>query len=305
MRKTTPAALMQAAILAAFAASVAACDITVGAAEYSVREEKKFTVTGPAQVMLTTFDGSIEVRGWDRSEVQVTVEKRGSDQAAVDKIQVKTSQAGNSITVDVPKPSPMVTTGFRRSPGASLVVSVPIQTTVTARSGDGSIKVQRVTGKVDLDTEDGSVSVDEVKGDLVVRTGDGSVRVREADGRAKISTGDGSIGLDGVIRGGLQVETHDGSIELTARKGSSMDSEWSVTTGDGSIRLELPEGFSADVDALAADGHVEVDKLTHDVSAPANRDDPDSRHAARGKLGAGGNPLRLRSGSGSITVKTW
>jgi hypothetical protein len=27
--------------------------------------------------------------------------------------------------------------------------------------------------------------------------------------------------------------------------------------------------------------------------------------SARGKLGAGGKPLKLRSGSGSITVKSW
>ena len=65
------------AVLIAAAAAVTACDITVGAADYSVREEKKFTVTGPGQIALSTFDGSIQVRGWDRNEVAVEVEKIG------------------------------------------------------------------------------------------------------------------------------------------------------------------------------------------------------------------------------------
>jgi DUF4097 and DUF4098 domain-containing protein YvlB len=235
--------------------------------------------------------------------VLVEVEKRGPDQATVDKIQVNASQNGNTITLEVSKPSPLTATSFQRSPSASLVVSVPLQTAITARSGDGSITIRRVNGKVDLDTDDGSVRVENVKGDLIVRTGDGSVRAREIDGRAKVNTGDGSIGIDGVFTG-LQVETRDGSIEVTARAGSAIESEWSVTTGDGSIRMEVPEGFSADLDAQSADGRVRVDKLTDQDPAPAARED-DARGSARGKLGAGGKPLKLRSGSGSITIKNW
>jgi DUF4097 and DUF4098 domain-containing protein YvlB len=303
MRKTTPAAIVRAVMFVAAATMAAACDISIGAAEFSVREEKKFAVTGPTQLALTTFDGSIDVRGWDRNEVLVEVEKRGPDQATVDKIQVNASQHGNTITLDVAKPSPLTTTSFQRSPSASLIVSVPLLTAVTARSGDGSITIRRVNGKVDLDTDDGSVRVEEVKGDLVVRTGDGSVRARQIDGHAKINTGDGSVGVDGVF-GDLEVETRDGSIVVTARSGSAIESAWSVTTGDGSIRLELPEGFGADLDAQSADGRVRVEQRTDRAPVSAERGESE-QGSARGKLGAGGKPLKLRSGSGSITVKSW
>lgn len=302
MRKTARMIVRLVAFVAA-AVTVAACDISIGAAEYSVREEKKFAVTGPTDLTLTTFDGSIEVRGWDRNDVLVEVEKRGADQAMVDRIQVKATQDGNRITLEVPKPSPMTTQGFLSRPSASLVVSVPLRTTITARSGDGSITVRRVTGSVDLDTEDGSVSLEEIKGDCTIRTGDGSVKARDVEGLAKIDTGDGSVGLDGRLRA-VQIETRDGSIEVTARAGSVMDSDWSVTTGDGSIRLALPEGFGADVDARSSDGRVSIDKLTGPGDVATNRDERD-HGSARGKLGAGGKALKLRSGSGSITVKAW
>ena len=301
MRNPAPVFVPFAGFVAA-ALALAACDITIGAAEYSVREEKSFTVNGEAQLALSTFDGSIEVRGWDRSEVVVEVEKVGSDQKTVDRIQVKAAQDGNTITVDVPKPSPLETTGMRRTPSANLVVSVPLRTAVVARSGDGSISVRRVAGRLDLDTEDGGIRVEEAEGTLVARTGDGDVIGRKMNGQAEVRTGDGTIGIDGVLTG-VKIETRDGAIEVTARPGSRADSEWEVTTGDGDVRLEVPKAFSADLDARTGDGRVRVDSITDTPEAKANEDDP--RDSVTGKLGGGGKALRVRTSSGSITVKLW
>ena len=301
MRKSVAAGLRMLAV-GMVASTAAACDVTMGAPEYSVREEKTFAVTGLAQVSLQTWDGSIEVRGWDRNQVRIEVEKRGPDQATVDRIQVKTTQAGNVITVEIAKPSPLATGGFRSSPSATLVVSVPLQTNLVARTGDGSIKVKRVSGTVDLDTEDGSVSLDEIAGNAVVRTGDGSINGSDITGRAALKTGDGSIELTGVLTG-LTIETHDGSIELTARKGSKADGPWEVTTGDGSILLSLPGDFAADLDAHTGDGRIGVEQIDEKGASTSQKDESE-RSTVRTKIGAGGQPLRLRTGSGRITVKT-
>jgi hypothetical protein len=301
MRKRVAAAGLRVLVLGLIAAAAAACDVTMGAPEFSVREEKTFTVTGPAQISLQTWDGSIEVRGWDKNEVRIEVEKRGPDQATVDRITVKATQAGNVITVEVAKPSPLTTSGFRSSPAANLVVSAPLKTTLTARSGDGSIKVRRVTGKVDLDTDDGSVSLDEIAGDVVVRTGDGSINGSDITGRVALKTSDGSIELSGVLAG-LTIDTHDGSVDLTARRGSRADDAWEVTTGDGSVTLALPADFAADLDAHTGDGRVQVEQIDEKAGAADQKDDAE-RSTVRAKLGPGGKALRLRTGSGRITVK--
>ncbi len=287
--------------LGVLAAVVAACDVSIGAAEYSVREEKKFTVTGAPEVVLTTFDGSIEVRGWDRQEVLVEVEKRGADRAAVDTIQVKATQVGQTITIDVPKPARIEIGSWRRSPSARLVVSVPVQSNVVAKSGDGSIKLRHLAGRIDLHTGDGSVTAEDVKGELVVHTGDGSIRARRIDGRADIETGDGSVGLEGVLRT-VRVDTSDGSVEVSAGRGSAMDADWSVTTGDGSIRMELPDGFNAELEASSGDGRVHVEQMTGSQDRERRER---GRDAFKGTLGAGGKLVKLRSGSGSVTVKRW
>jgi hypothetical protein len=77
--------------------------------------------------------------------------------------------------------------------------------------------------------------------------------------------------------------------------GSQMKSAWNVTTGDGSIRLTVPQGFGAEVDAYSGDGPVRVDGV-------GSADDRDEQRTVRGRLGSGGQTLRLRSGDGSIEV---
>jgi DUF4097 and DUF4098 domain-containing protein YvlB len=181
------------------------------------------------------------------------------------------------------------------------VVSVPAKSTVAARSGDGSIKVRRVSGKIDLDTGDGSVRAEDVAGTLVVRTGDGDVYGRKVDGQAEIHTADGTVSLDGVLTA-VKIETRDGGIDLTARPGSRTDGDWDVTTGDGNLQVEVPKGFGAEVDARTGDGRIRIDSLT---DAPDSKKDDEQREAVAGTLGGGGRALRLRTSSGSITVKLW
>ena len=134
----------------------AACDVTIGldAARFVDREKKDFQVSGTPDLVLSTFDGSIEIRAWDRPEVSVEIEKRGADKRATDQIEVKATQSGNQISVEVRAPEqgrPHI--GFNRSRSARLIVSVPIQTNLDARTGDliweyhvGADIAPRVTG---------------------------------------------------------------------------------------------------------------------------------------------------------------
>jgi hypothetical protein len=277
----------------------AGCEMTFATNQFSMREEKRFAVTGTPQLDVSTFDGSIEVRGWDRQEILIEIEKRGPDKAATDTIQVNASQSGNTITVSIPKPSGVQVRGlgFNLLPSASIVASVPRSSNLIAKSGDGSLTLLKLAGRASLETEDGSVRVEDVSGELTVRSGDGSVTARGIDGRADIRTGDGSVSLDGRLKA-VQLETRDGAASLTARAGSAMDADWEVRTGDGSVHLELPAEFSADLDAHTGDGAVQVESIT--IADGSRRD----KHTVRGRIGNGGKTLRLQSGDGSITVRS-
>src|SRR3954452_4412748 len=71
---------------------------------YVERDEKHFTVSGKPDVALATFDGSIEIRPWDKSDVEVIIEKRGRDRADVAEIEVRAEQHGNRIEVSIVQP---------------------------------------------------------------------------------------------------------------------------------------------------------------------------------------------------------
>ena len=277
-----------------------ACVVTVDSHSEIAREERRFSVDGTADVRVTTFDGSIQIQSWDRPEVLVEVEKRGPTKSIVESLQVIVQQKGNLIELEVkrPKNETLSGIGFNQAAYARLIVSVPRTTNVRARSGDGSIRIDRVSGRIDLRTGDGSIRASEVAGDLTFDTGDGSVVVERAEGRLAVDTGDGSVTVGGRLAT-LKLHTGDGSVVYRAEPGSTMGTPWDITTGDGSVTLYLPEDFGAELDAHTGDGRI-VNDL---VPVEKNARDEKSRRTLKGQLGSGGPLLRVRTGDGAIRLK--
>jgi hypothetical protein len=162
-----------------------------------------------------------------------------------------------------------------------------------------------------LHTEDGSIRATDVDGDLTFTSGDGSIHVAGARGRLDVETGDGSVEVAGPLSA-VKLHTGDGSIVYRAEDLASMTDDWEITTGDGSVSLYLPSGFSAELDAHTGDGSIrnelELDRPTLQAeaepgAAAAQSPDRSDRRTIRGRLGAGGKRLRIRTGDGSIHLR--
>ena len=246
---------------------------------YVEREEKRFQTSAKPEITLRTFDGSIEIRPWDKPEVEVIIEKRGPNKEAIATLEVDATQSGNKVNVEVKSPRRQGGLHFGPSASAKLIVSVPATSDISARSGDGSIDVERVTGRVDL------------------RSGDDSIRARDLSGDVSVETGDGSISMDGAFSG-LHARSGDGSVKIHAGNGSTGASDWDISTGDGSVTLEIPDGFNAELDAHTGDGGVHVSGITLSNVTGEIR-----RNSVRGRIGSGGRTIRVRTGDGSITIK--
>lgn len=263
------------------AAAAAGCVDIVGSdlGRYVEREEKRFTVTGRPEVAVSTFDGAVEVRPWDRADVEVVVEKHAGSKESAATIEVDAQQSGNRVSVDVrvPKASGF---GFHVNRSAKLIVSVPASADLAAKSGDGSIDVERIAGTLDL------------------HSGDGGIRGRSLDGDVSVTTGDGSVAIDGRFAS-LRVHSGDGSVRVTAARGSRAAKDWDISTGDGSITVEIPADFGAQLDAHTGDGSVHLDDVSvADVTGEIGRT------TLKGRIGQGGSTLRIRSGDGSITLRS-
>jgi hypothetical protein len=277
-----------------------ACVVSVDSQAQIVREEKRFTVRGVPDLRLSTFDGAIEVEPTDGSEVLIEIEKRGATREAVDALQVTATQEGDRIELDVKKPRSETFTGFgfHRSASARLIVSVPRRVNLFARTGDGSIRVEGLSGRIDLRTGDGSIRAADTSGDLRISTGDGSVTVDRVDGTLDLDTGDGGVNVSGKLTA-VKMHTGDGSIVYRAEPGTTMTSPWDISTGDGSVSLYLPSDFGAELDAHTGDGMI-ANEL---AIASTDSEGQPSKRTARGRLGAGGKLLRIRTGDGSIRLK--
>lgn len=277
----------------------AGCVPDVGRHAYIAREERRFTVTGVPDVRLVTFDGSVEVHGWDRNEVLVEVDKRGPTREAVESLRVTAEQVGSRVQVEVRRPArtePRLAVGLRVPTSARLVATVPRRANVFVRTGDGSIRAAEIDGRIELRAGAGSIRGQRLGGRVLIDTDDGSVSLEDVEGAVTVRTGDGGVSVTGRLDA-VHIATGDGSVAVRAEPGSRMAGDWEVSTGDGGIVVYLPEPFDAELDASTGDGRVVTDEslaLTKGRIA---------RGALGGRLGAGGHRLRLRTGDGSIHVR--
>lgn len=293
--------LLACASLTAVALGAPACVMNVDHEGTIERVEKRFTVAEIAELHLYTFDGAIEVRSWDRSEVVVQIEKRGQDKDAVAKIEILSEQKGDRLQVEARHTAKSgFVWGVFHSPSARLIANVPRQTNLTVRTGDGNIVVERVTGKAEIRTGDGSIRMTETAGAVTVETGDGSVTLEDVSGRVEARTGDGPIRLTGTPEF-VRARSGDGSILLRIRSGAVMTDDWMVATSDGAVTIELPDGFNAEIEAdPSSEGRVRNDLSLASMTGGTRESRP-----LKGTLGQGGRRLIVRTGDGSIRLTNY
>ena len=206
-------------------------------------------------------------------------------------IQVEARHSGRSSFVGI---------GFFVSPSAKLIASVPRNTNLIIRTGDGAVVVERVNGRAEIRTGDGSIHATETSGELLAESDDGGIRVEDVTGRVEVRTGDGTIQVSGTP-GSLRARSGDGSIVLRIRSGAAMTDDWMVATGDGSVTVELPEGFGARIEAdPGSDGRVRSDLTLTQVTG-GTRDTP----ILTGTLGEGGRRLSITTGDGTIRLTNY
>ena len=293
--------------------------------------EKTLQVTGTPNVQIETGSGSISVRTGSASTIQITGHIKASNWFAgnaeerVKKIENNppVQQSGNDIRIghiDDPE--------LKRNISISYEVIVPQSTQLHSNSGSGNISVSDVAGTVEAGTGSGSVHVanigsgvrahtgsgdieiDGAKGNVWARTGSGSVRATNVAGGFDGETGSGHLVLEQSAPGAVRAETGSGGLELRNVHGSlqaqagsgniKADGEatggWMVHTGSGSVELRLPQNASFDLNAHTGSGSI---NLSHPVTVQGNL----GRKEVRGKVGNGGVPVEVQTGSGNIVIE--
>ncbi len=168
-------------------------------------------------------NGAIRVTGWDRDSVAVTAKIQAQAESDADARalaqQIRIVTSGGTIRADGPA------TRHRVSWSVSFDVSVPRRTDLTARTVNGPISVEGVTGRMDLTAENGPVHLEAVGGDVHARTVNGPLVVTLEGDK-----------WDGT---GLDSETHNGPVVLTIPAGYSAHLETGTVNGPMSIDFPI------------------------------------------------------------------
>ncbi len=258
--------------------------------------EEILVVPAPAGRAITIYNanGKTRVIGEDREDVQIRICKSVRadcpDLAAklLDSIRLQSSNSVDVLEIEVQIPRKC-----SRHAVAHIELCVPRDTEITLSSTNGKICLEGLERPIHARSSNGSVSISEVAGDIDVTTANAKVTCRCTQGHLRARSSNGKIEVESHI-GSIDAATSNGVIRASIERLGELGI--SLTTSNGRIVLDLPEKPDADVDIRVENGHIRNDLELMDQTS-----DVDGR--VRGRLGAGGTPIRLRTSNGTISLR--
>jgi DUF4097 and DUF4098 domain-containing protein YvlB len=210
--------------------------------------EKKsdtLTVKGAPKVTVDAKNCAVSVHGWDKPEVQYSI-TRISKARDIKPLAYTADHSDTDvkITVNGTKDSDSGEF-FNDRETVRVEVFVPKKSNLRILT-NREIRLENVSGDIDLTGSDESINVRDVDGKLKVTSADGKIRVIGFKGDIEAQTADGDMSLEGEFQ------------KITA------------TTGNGNIVVTLPDNVSAvikaNTDSVSLDGIAPSKIKTVDVS---------------------------------------
>lgn len=286
--------------------------------------------------------GSIEISGWAKDAVNVTVEKRlesdseDRSRRAFEEIEVKTEIREDGVHISVDRPHSLRRNGV----SVDIAVQVPENYSLDLKTSGGDINVEDLGGDVRARTSGGDVDIGNIRDAVVdVRTSGGDIQLESAGGDTRMETSGGDIQVENA-RGTVDVSSKGGDIDIENADGgvtamttggeinvgltgteSSTDRSCYLKSKGGDVTIYLPEDLAATIDAEI---HVVKTGFWGDVSnriysafdLSGNKGGGHTksrtgiyggtgsgRASAAGDINGGGDLIRLETSNGDINIR--
>jgi DUF4097 and DUF4098 domain-containing protein YvlB len=305
---------MRTALVVAAAISLTGCEF--GDIGPSDRYQSDFHYTYDMQpggkVNAETFNGGIEISGWDQNKVEITGTKYGSSEALRDAVKIDVHHSSDSVEIRAVKPSSMQMGNY----GARFTLHVPRKAVIDrVTTSNGPVKVRDVASAAHLKSSNGAITVTNVGGDVDAHTSNGAIDAESIAGGATLKSSNGRIRAEGV-GGPLEAETSNdpitarldtapsattklvssnGAIELTM--GSAPKGDIRIETRNSGIKLHLPANSSAHIVADTSNG-----SISSEFSVTSKSEDDEKRKHLNGMIGSGGPNIELSTSNSSIRI---
>jgi DUF4097 and DUF4098 domain-containing protein YvlB len=248
-----------------------------------------------ATISIENLAGEVIVKGWNRSEVQITGTL--DDKAE----ELKITGGGDRLDIEVKYPDRVknIDEGTRLEvmipSGCDLEISV-VSADIQVDAVRGDVEIESVSGEVMLRGEPADLEVETVSGnldiDVVTDTADvacvsGDIEIKGVRKELECAVVSGNITVDaGKQMEALECETVSG--DVTVRGTLPRKAEWSLAAHSGDILLELSGEVDAEFSIESFSGEI------HDAFG---------HQAHRTSKYAPGSELEFTEGDGSATVE--
>ncbi len=307
-------------LLSSALAAIALVLAATGAAQADTAHQS-FAVEPGDRLIVDTEWSAIEVHTWDRSEVELVVQR-------ADKLDLTYDQEAGTTTIRGRKKSTGLFDFFGLGQGRAPLfrLTVPHQHDLELSTSGGGIEVADLQGRVSARTSGGNLIFGHIDGPIEGKTSGGFISLKGCSGTATVSTSGGSIRI-GEVGGEVQAKTSGGSIHISRAQGSvqAKTSGGSIKvdealgpirarTSGGSIRVQLSQqphgpchlktsGGNVEV-SLAADIGLQVDARTSGgrVSSDFPAVGTLNKNSLKAAINGGGPLMTLRTSGGSIRL---
>ena len=232
--------------------------------------QKTYTLAPGSRIKIDNVAGDIVVSGYEGSAIQVKGIKEGEDRERVDV--EDTSDPGNLyLKARYPQGSSHASIRFEVQVPRSIAYKFQALSTAS-----GNIKVQDVTGDLDVYSASGDLYIQAVTGGVQAKTASGDVAAKQ-------------------IRGSVNAESASGDVTVEITKLEGNDHRMKVNTASGDVIVKLPANPDVELEISTVSGSVQTD-------FPIQIETPEygPGQSARGRLGNGTYHLHLTTVSGDV-----
>ena len=242
---------------------------TLSAVRLKETWHKTFHARSGITFVLGNTNGSIEVEGWDREEIDILAEikikapSKSKAQKLLNHLHFDIDEGDDRIAIKADLPR------IRQDSFLNLFFGDK-----TSISIDYTVKVPN-RADLQLETVNGRVATEEVSGTFDLRTTNGGIDMRSMEGEGEAHAVNGAI--EAVI------------VDLPE------DGDLTLKTVNGGIELKLPEGTGGRLEARTINGHIDLElDLRETIKI--------KRTSVKGILGDGRGTIYLKTTNGSISI---
>ena len=191
--------------------------------------DQRITTSDSPFVEIEHMNGSAEIIGWDKEEVQVTGELSDNTEEFI------FEKNGNEIVIKVEiARDPGHWRNWKKSDGDDLTIYVPRASFVDYTSINAGVTIEDLHHSVNVEVINGSVDVKKVSGRVSLESVNGDIDIRDVEGDVSIETVNGDISGEHRSSKDLRLDTVNGDINIRTNS-----PEVKVTSVNGNIELAM------------------------------------------------------------------